>query len=147
MPPAAAARSWCYDPNSNLLSVSDAKTPAGVTTYAYENMDRLQTRTDLLLKTESYQYDLAGKLILFRDRKVQTTTYEYDALNRRTKATYADGSFTTYLCDEGNRLKEINDTNFELCMGRCRNLCDISSRVKCPLKCVVVYFGCMISNY
>lgn len=84
-----------YDPNSNLLSVSDAKTPAGFTTYAYENMDRLQSRTDPLLKTESRQYDLAKKLIPFRDRKVPAAMiYEYDALNRTTKATYADNSFT-----------------------------------------------------
>jgi YD repeat-containing protein len=84
-----------YDPNSNLLSVSDGNTPAGFTTYAYENMDRLQSRTDPLLKTESYQYDLAEKLIPFRDRKVPAMIYEYDALNRTTKATYADSSFTT----------------------------------------------------
>src|SRR6185295_15730409 len=34
-----------YDANSNLMSVSDAKAPSGVTNYTYDNMDRLQTRT------------------------------------------------------------------------------------------------------
>lgn len=43
-----------YDPNRNLLSVKDAR--GGTTSYAYENMDRLQTRTDPLLKAESYVY-------------------------------------------------------------------------------------------
>jgi RHS repeat-associated protein len=100
-----------YDPNSNLLSVTDAKSPtAAVTTYTYENMDRLATRTDPLLKSESYQYDLAGNLTLFRDRKLQATTYIYDALNRRTQATYADGSSTSYTYDKGNRLTQINDS-------------------------------------
>ena len=50
-----------YDPNSNLLSVADAKAPSGVTAYTYDNMDRLQVRTDPLLKNESYVYDASGK--------------------------------------------------------------------------------------
>jgi YD repeat-containing protein len=33
-----------------LLSGSDAKTLAGLTSYSYDNRDRLQTRTDPLLK-------------------------------------------------------------------------------------------------
>jgi RHS repeat-associated protein len=99
-----------YDPNSNLLSVSDAKAPPGVTAYAYDNMDRLQTRTDPLSRSESYMYDAGGNLIVFRDRKLQATTYTYDALNRRTSATYADGSTTSYTYDKGNRLTQINDS-------------------------------------
>jgi RHS repeat-associated protein len=51
-----------------------------------------------------------GNLTVFRDRKLQATVYEYDALNRRTKATYADGSNTIYTYDAGNRLIEINDS-------------------------------------
>ena len=54
-------------PNGNLLSVADAKMASGVTAYTYDNMDRLQTRTDPLLKGESYQYDLAGNLTQFTD--------------------------------------------------------------------------------
>ena len=37
-----------YDPNGNLLSVTDAKNQP--TFYTYDNMDRLKTRTDPLLK-------------------------------------------------------------------------------------------------
>ena len=100
-----------YDPNSNLSSVSDAKSPTpGVTNDTYDNMDRLQTRTDPLLKNESYVYDAAGNLTLFRDRKLQATVYEYDALNRRTTATYADSSSTMYVYDKGNRLTSITDS-------------------------------------
>jgi RHS repeat-associated protein len=73
-------------------------------------MDRLATRTDPLLKDESYQYDPAGNLTQFTDRKNQITTYAYDALNRRTSATYADTSTTTYTYDKGNRLTQINDS-------------------------------------
>jgi RHS repeat-associated protein len=99
-----------YDPNSNLLSVTDAKTPGGVTAYSYNNMDRLQTRIDPLNKIESYVYDAAGNLTQFTDRKGQITTNGYDALNRRTQVTYNDGSTTTYTYDKGNRLTQIADS-------------------------------------
>lgn len=99
-----------YDPNSNLSSVSDAKAPSGVTGYSYDNMDRLQVRTDPLLKNQSYVYDASGNLTVFRDRKLQATTYVYDVLNRRTTTTYADSSNTVYTYDKGNRLLQINDS-------------------------------------
>ena len=41
------------------------------------------------------------------DRKSQTTTYTYDALNRRTKATFQDGTSTNYTYDAGNRITQI----------------------------------------
>jgi len=107
--PLAGITQLGYDPNSNLLSVSDAKILSGLTTYTYSNSNRLATRTDPLLKGESNVYDAAGNLTLFIDRKLQATLYEYDALNRKTRATYADGSFTTYLYDKADRLKETND--------------------------------------
>ncbi|MBM2804300.1 MAG: Rhs family protein, partial [Deltaproteobacteria bacterium] len=80
------------------------------TGYTYDNMDRLQIRTDPLLKNESYVYDAAGNLTLFRDRKLQASTYVYDGLNRRTTATYADSSNTSYTFDKANRLTSITDS-------------------------------------
>jgi RHS repeat-associated protein len=73
-------------------------------------MDRLTTRRDPLLKTESYVYDNSGNLTQFTDRKGQITTNDYDALNRRTQVTYNDGSTTTYTYDKGNRLTQIADS-------------------------------------
>ncbi len=100
-----------YDPNNNLTKVTDAKLPTpGITNYTFDNMDRLGTRTDPLSKAESYIYDANGNLTVFRDRKLQATVFEYDALNRRTKATYADGSNTIYTYDAGNRPTQINDS-------------------------------------
>ena len=76
-----------YDPNGNLLSVTDARqnaiaTPQS-TVYAYDSMDRLETRTDPLGLPESYQYDENGNLIQFTNRKGQVTNFQYDALNRK----------------------------------------------------------------
>jgi RHS repeat-associated protein len=100
-----------YDPNNNLTKVTDAKLPTqGITNYTFDNMDRLGTRTDPLAKAESYVYDLNNNLTVFRDRRLQATVYEYDALNRRTKATYADGSNTIYTYDAGSRLTQISDS-------------------------------------
>jgi len=99
-----------YDPNGNLTGVTDAKASPATTSYTYDSMDRLQTRTDPLSKVENYIYDGNGNLVHFRDRKLQATLYEYDALNRKTKATYGDGSFTTYEYDKGNRLKKVVDS-------------------------------------
>jgi YD repeat-containing protein len=65
-----------YDANSNLLTVTDAKSQQ--TVYTYSNMNRTSTRKDPLLNTEMYTYDNNGNLATVLDRKSQTTTYTYD---------------------------------------------------------------------
>lgn len=86
--------SFSYDPNGNLLSVTDARN--GVTSYTYNTMDRLATRTDPLLQQESYVYDNTGNLTEVTDRKSQVSTFTYDALNRRTQASVAGPATTSY---------------------------------------------------
>ncbi len=98
-----------YDPNGNLLTVSDAKSQ--VTTYTYNNMDRVATRQDALLNTETYTYDNNGNMATVTDRKNQVTTYTYDVLNRRTKATFQDGTSTNYTYDAGNRITQLQEKN------------------------------------
>ena len=82
----AGTTTFAYDPNGNLLSVTDAASRQ--TTYAYNSMDRLTTRTDPLTHAETYQYDANGNLTQVTDRKSQVTTFTYDGLNRRTVTTY-----------------------------------------------------------
>jgi len=72
-----------YDPNGNLLSVTDANNH--VTSYVYDNMDRVQSRTDPIqgtTSTETYQYDPAGNVTQITSRKGQVTQFQYDGLNR-----------------------------------------------------------------
>jgi len=45
---------FSYDPNGNLLSLTDALHLTTPTTWTYDNMDRILTRTDPLLRQESY---------------------------------------------------------------------------------------------
>ena len=49
------------------------------TTWTYDDMDRVETRTDPLSRDESFVYDLNGNLTSWTDRKGQVTTYQYDA--------------------------------------------------------------------
>jgi RHS repeat-associated protein len=72
-------------------------------------MNRTSTRKDPLLSTETYTYDNNGNVATVTDRKSQVTTNIYDALNRRTKATYHDGTSTNYTYDAGNRVTQVQE--------------------------------------
>lgn len=88
--------------------MTDARNNA--TSYVYDNMDRVQTRTDPLLRSETYTYDSNGNLATFTDRKSQVTSRTYDALDRLTQLTYSDGLMTTYSWDAGNRVIQVIDS-------------------------------------
>ena len=88
--------------------MTDAK--GQTTTYTYDSMDRLASRTDALNRQESYQYDPAGNLTQFKDRKNQTSTFSYDALNRRIGATYANGRTRAFEYDAVGQLVRAVDS-------------------------------------
>ena len=67
------------------------------TTYTYDNMDRVDTRTDPLTIR---QHGPGG----YSDRSA------YDAFDRRTLTTYDDSSTTAYTYDDGDRLIGIDDS-------------------------------------
>lgn len=101
---------FTYDGNGNLLSVTDAVHASTPTTYTYDSMDRLKTRTDPLLRQESYTYYSNGNINTFRDRKSQTTTFSFDSLNRLTGAQFQDNSTIGYVFDSAGRIQYINDS-------------------------------------
>jgi RHS repeat-associated protein len=94
--------------NGNLLSLADARSNA--TTHAYDDMDRVTTRTDPLSRAESYTYDANGNLANVTDRKSQTTSLTYDALDRLTQRTFQGGATIAYTWDAGNRLTQLVDS-------------------------------------
>src|SRR5262249_10943209 len=68
--------------NGNAVNLTNSQ--GNSVSWTYDNMDRVATQTDALLRTESYQYDGAGNLVSVTDRKGQVTAYQYDRLNRMT---------------------------------------------------------------
>ena len=99
---------FTYDPNGNLLTVTDAKQQT--TTHTYDPLNRLLTRTDPLTRTASFTYDLVGNLTTATDRKHQTTTVTTDPLNRPTRTEYADGTTRTVSYDAAGNLLTATDT-------------------------------------
>ena len=85
------------------------------TVYAYDNFDHLQTRTDTLLRQESYVFDQLGNLTSFTDRRGKPTTYQYDGINRSTFAGFGTAptyeSTINYTYDGGNRLSKVVDSS------------------------------------
>jgi RHS repeat-associated protein len=109
--PLSGPTSFTYDPNGNLLTLTDALGSSHVTTYTYDNMDRLATRKDPLGNSESNQYDKNGNLIQFTDRRGKITTYQYDAVNRRTSGAFGPNESTIkYTYDAANRLIQVTDS-------------------------------------
>jgi RHS repeat-associated protein len=113
--PLSGTTSFTYDANGNLLTLTDAR--GKTTTWTYDSMDRVATRTDPLTRAESFTYDLNGNLATWTDRKGQVTIYQYDALDRQTfvgfgttgvPPTYASTIATTY--DAGDRSTAIVDS-------------------------------------
>ena len=69
--------------------------PARVTSYEYDNLDRLTKTTSpqpagLAASTMTNTYDAIGNLTSEEDSLGNTTEYKFDALNRQTEIVYAD---------------------------------------------------------
>src|ERR1044071_5541294 len=71
---------YTYDLNGNRISMID---PTGLTTYAYDSLNRLTSITN---------------------NQGQITSFTYDALGRRTSTTHANGVVTSYTYDAASQL-------------------------------------------
>jgi RHS repeat-associated protein len=97
--------SYVYDPIGNRLSKTDSV--AGVTTYVYDNNDRLLTETNGT-KTTIYTYDLNGNTLTHGDGTTLTTN-TWDVENRLIQSV-TDGSTTIYQYDpNGVRVSSKTD--------------------------------------
>jgi len=68
-----------------------------------------RTRTDLLVRQESYTYYPNGNRKTFTDRKSQTTL-SYDSQNRLRQAQFQDNSTIGYVYESSGRAQYINDS-------------------------------------
>jgi YD repeat-containing protein len=90
-----------YDEMGNLLSLTDAAN--NVTTYSYDELDRLATETitvDSTDLTRTYGYDAASNLTSLTDRNGREHSYDYDELNRQTQEEWFD--------DQANLLRTLS---------------------------------------
>ncbi|MGE5328496.1 MAG: RHS repeat-associated core domain-containing protein, partial [Deltaproteobacteria bacterium] len=119
--------SYTYDSANNQTSKTDAR---GITSYAYDDLERLETVSEPNRKVTEYTFDLAG------NRATETVTqsvydevygeaignirviqYYYDSLNRLlSTSTTIDGEQTEYVMftydDNGNQLS-VNRSVYE----------------------------------
>lgn len=79
-----------------------------IATWAYDDADRLVSRTDAHNQQDSYSYDPAGRLQSHTDRQGRSTTTAYDPGGRLSQVHYPDRS-VSYQYDAAGRLIEITD--------------------------------------
>jgi RHS repeat-associated protein len=119
--------SFEYDPAGNLIKKTNQKSQEIV--YAYDELNRLDLKTYPGSSTVNYAYDVGSRLTSVTDsngtisysfdevNRVGSVTYpgskvvayEYDSNGNRTKLTYPDADYITYVYDELNRLDQIKN--------------------------------------
>jgi RHS repeat-associated protein len=104
-----------YDAADHLLTVTD---PDGHTTsYGYDRVGNLTSRTDANNHTTTYTYDAVDRLSSVIDALNKTTSYAHDASGNLTSRTDANNHTTTYAYDLAGRLTQkhvpvIGDWNY-----------------------------------
>ncbi len=78
--------------------------------FGYDALNRLSSRTDPLLRTETLVRDGNDNVTSRTDRKGQVTATTYDALDRPLVTTWQGGATSTRSWDAVDRLTQIADT-------------------------------------
>jgi RHS repeat-associated protein len=99
---------YTYDENGNRRTIKDGK--GNVTTFDYDELNRLISEKDPLENSWTYGYDALGNRISMTDANGNITEYAYDDTNRlegvNPVGTEADVSFSY---DAGGRRIEMTD--------------------------------------
>jgi len=109
----AAKITYSYDNNGNLVLMSDS---TGITSYVYDELDRLISSTDSFDKTVKYSYDIVGNRIGLTypsdsNNPERTALYSYDKANRLDKITDWDGRVWDYDTDGAGRIASLTYPN------------------------------------
>lgn len=91
------------------MSITDAN--GNVTSYSYDENNRLLQEIYADGTAQSFTYDAIGNLITRTDQKGQMTTYIYDNQNRRIKVDYPVINDNEYTYDSVGNLLTANNQN------------------------------------
>ncbi|HVP22587.1 MAG TPA: hypothetical protein VMS77_01590, partial [Conexivisphaerales archaeon] len=98
---------FAYDAVGNLASKTDKE--GRVTQYEYDALNRLKRVTDPLNQVTEYTYDDRDNLVALKDAKGNTTAFQYDRNNRLVKETRPMGQVTSYEYDQvGNLARKVD---------------------------------------
>ncbi|MFF9623794.1 DUF6531 domain-containing protein [Streptomyces griseosporeus] len=105
--PAAYTTTYGYDPAGNLTKVTDPL--GGVTTTAYDALNKVVERKDADGRVTAYAYDALDQLTKVTAPDGAVTAYGHDKLGNLTERTDANGHVTTYGYDAVHRLTSVTD--------------------------------------
>ncbi len=101
---------FTYEATYNrLATITDALSPANVTTFSYNDTARTTTITDPENKQTVIQYNTAGQPTSITDPLTHVTSFGYDAVGNLATTTDALGNVTTRYYDTVSRLTHLVD--------------------------------------
>ena len=103
----SAGRQSGNAPRGRRTSVTDQN--GKVTSYAYDDADRLLTVTDAALNVTHYAYDTENNLLSITDANSHTTSFTYDAFGRVTQTSFPSGLNESYVYDAASNLTSKTD--------------------------------------
>ncbi len=106
--PSGTPTTYTYDTRDNLIQMQDS---LGTTTFAYDAVNRLISKTDANGFTVAYTFDEAGNLATLTYPGNKTVTYTYDELNRLKTVTDWMDRTATYDYDPAGRLESLIQFN------------------------------------
>jgi len=106
----------------NKLTQTDAE--SRTTSWEYDDLGRVISRTLPLGQSEHFTYDAAGNVLTHTDFKGNTTDFEYDQNNQVVKKTFQDGSVEQFTYTATGRQDTIIDAR-----GTTLNLYDNGDRL------------------
>ena len=107
---------YSYDANGNRLTITDGKNH--VSSFSYDDLNRLLQETDPMGNTWQHAYDAVGNRLSLIDANGATTTYSYDSTNRLTDIDYpstgsgqapGDDMDVSFAYDEIGRRTQMDD--------------------------------------
>jgi len=103
---ASQTTSYSWDPNSNLLSVTDPL--SNTVSFTYDALNRLATRTDPSPGgTTTFTLDAHNRLTAVQDANGNTTSYTRDGFGNVTQVTSPDTGASVYTWDKDRNLTQM----------------------------------------